>query len=188
MASSPRCPSCGYRALRHRKRTHDFVCRRCRASFPAGASPDELGSFEDVERRLAVSVALSEIDAAALAVNRQHTPRLRLIGALSLTTCGLMFFAALDLWSWYVAVGVSVVAAASVFAILSICRVRAWVREHPALVRLVRTRILPGRSVHYSEEALFACVDAVQVYLPESESAKLLKRLDEAGKALARGS
>jgi transcription initiation factor TFIIIB Brf1 subunit/transcription initiation factor TFIIB len=36
MSASPRCPTCGYRALRYRKRAAQYVCRKCASVVDAG--------------------------------------------------------------------------------------------------------------------------------------------------------
>lgn len=45
MPASPRCPTCGYRALRYRKRAAQYVCRRCESVVDAG----QLASGEHTE-------------------------------------------------------------------------------------------------------------------------------------------
>jgi hypothetical protein len=102
------------------------------------------------------------------------------IPILSLATLAIVFVMTLQSLPWYAALGLAAGAAFVVFLILSIRHFNAWVREHPILNRLVATRIIPGASVHDSQEVLQACIETVQRYLPKSESRVLLNRLDEA--------
>ena len=180
MASSPRCPSCGYRALRFRKRTSDFRCARCKNIFPVGIADDELTNIEEKKRLTAVTLALWEIDAAACDIYQRHRPSMGPIPLLCLATLAIVFAMTLQSWPWYAALGSGTGASVVVFLILSIRHFNAWVREHPLLYQLLTTRITPGASVRDSQEALQACIEAVHGYLPQSESRELLGRLDEA--------
>jgi hypothetical protein len=180
MASSPRCPSCGYRALRFRKSVRAFRCTRCRNVFPVVASGGVAESLDDSQRRLALSAARARIDAAAHRVFQQHALSTRLIAALSVASAGIVLAVSLHSWAWYAAFGAAVGVAVLVYLVLFFAHAYAWAKEHPLLFRVYVARVLERESVHSSQDALQACIDVVRRYLPDEDRRELLGSLDEA--------
>ncbi|MGO9837047.1 MAG: hypothetical protein ACLP1X_22865 [Polyangiaceae bacterium] len=212
MASSPTCSSCGRRSLRYRKRTDDFVCRKCSAVLlAADVRAGELVEVQlrrlrpasrlvaprrrpraDTARNREVARALAEMEAACKQldttvdrISRQHDPLGCLPFVLSLATGIVVAGIAARSVRWYLVVCVSLGGAAVTWLVLMVFRVTSWSRNHPLLAQMYKLQ--HGRA---DEDADFDRVELgeaiVDHYLPKEQSEPLLDRLEDAKERTAK--
>jgi ribosomal protein L37AE/L43A len=206
MAASPKCPLCGYRALRFRKRTKDFVCRKCNAVHAdviQANEPSSAGSAASIRRsasrrrsrtlaeRRELEQLLTEFEQAAQDVNAaareifdRHDPWGRLPKLLSLLTGVIVAVFVARVWRWYWAALLSLCSVALSWFLLTGVRTWTWIHEHPLLVSLLRAGHWGLRAVDRYAETIDVSKEIVQKYLPVEQSRPLLDRLHVAEDAV----
>lgn len=204
MAGSPPCTSCGRRALRYRKRTDDFVCRRCGASSPvldvrfealaaaqlrrsrrSGRQALQTLTRSDLTGRREVAVALAEMEAAAKQLDvavqeviKRHDPTGCLPVALAVLTAAIVAGVALRSVRWYFAVLLSIGGGAVTFLVLLVFRLLSWSKHHPLLAKMYRLRH-DGQELTTNDEFVELSEAIVEHYLAPEQSASILARLEE---------
>ena len=204
MATSPTCTSCGRRSLRHRKRTDDYVCRKCGAIHLAeDVQADELADVQlrrlrpasrlpsrrprgGAVRQREIADALAGMEAACKAMDvavervlKQHDPLGCLPFALALATGVIAAAVAVRSMRWYLAALVSVGAAAAMSVVLMIFRIVSFSRQHPLLAEMFKLQ-----HSRADEDAEFNRIELgeaiVHRYLPPEQGEPLLERLEDA--------
>jgi hypothetical protein len=212
LASSPTCSSCGRRSLRYRKRTEDFVCRKCSAVLlAADVRTDVLAEAQlrrlrptsrlaasrrrptaDTARNREVARAVAEMEAACKqldvtvnGISRRHDPLGCLPFVLALITGVIVAGIAARSARWYLVVLLSFGGAVLTWIVLMVFRVVSWSRHHPLLAQMYK--LLHDRA---DEDADFARVELSEAivlkYLPPEQSEPLLERLEEAKERTAK--
>jgi len=206
LASSPLCSSCGRRALRFRKRTDDYVCRKCGAvPLAATVRADELAEVQlrrlrpsskrrTLPRRLrAASVrhrevadALADMEAACKQLDvtvgricKEHDPLGCMPFVLAAVTGAVIAAVTVRSVRWYFAILLPLGGAALTWIVLMAFRVVSWSRQHPLLGQMYKLQYGKGDDdADFDRIALGEAI--VRHYLPPNERDPLLARLKDA--------
>jgi DNA-directed RNA polymerase subunit RPC12/RpoP len=206
LASSPACSSCGRRALRFRKRTEDYVCRKCGTVLLAAAvQEDELAEVlvrrlrpssrrrtlprrprADAVRRREVADALADMEAACKQLDvtvgricKEHDPLGCLPFVLAAATGAVIGAVTVRSVRWNFAILLPLGGAALTWIVLMVFRVVSWSRQHPLLGQMYKIQYGKGDDdADFDRIALGEAI--VRHYLPPNERDPLLARLDDA--------
>jgi hypothetical protein len=207
VAGSPTCSSCGRRALRHRKRTDEYVCRKCGAVLAgAGVRADAAADVQirrlkpasrkrraagrlpsaSVARFQAVGDALQDMDAACkqlddavAGVCRRHDPLGCLSGVLAGITGLVVAGVTMRSLRWYFVVSWSLSGAVLTWIVLHAFSVVSWMRSHPLLYEMWKVRHRSGDDD--ADLDPMALSEAIVIhYLAPDESAPLVARVEAA--------
>lgn len=203
MASSPPCTSCGRRALRYRKRTDDYACRKCAAVISAvevqvaqlplsrvrrlvarkrATSRADLAWAKELGRAVAdAEAACRQLDESVARVCKQHHPLGCLPFVLAFATGTIVVGVTARSLRWYWLALLGLAGTVGTWFCLSIFRFWSWSRNHPLLARMEQLQHARRRGLDTGDEDLLELGRViVEKYLPEIESKELLSRLDDA--------
>jgi hypothetical protein len=132
-----------------------------------------------------MEAARKQLDVTVGAIAKRHDP----IGGqpflLALVTGVIVAGVTTRTVRWYVAVFLSLAAAALMWGVLMIFRVASWIRHHPLLVQMYKLQHMGG-----GDDANFDRIELgeaiVHHYLPPDVSEPLLERLADAQEQTAR--
>jgi hypothetical protein len=208
VASSPPCTSCGRRALRYRKRTDDFVCRKCAAVIPAievrlerlplpqlcrrvrrrsAPSRADLQWAKELDRAVAeVETAYDQLDETVRRICKRHDPLGCLPFVLAFTTGAIVVGVTVRSLRWYWVALLALAGTIGTWFALSLFRFWSWSRNHPLLAQMERFQHERRRGREPHDDDLLELGKAiVRRYLPEAESKTILARLDDAAERTA---
>lgn len=203
MASSPPCTSCGRRALRYRKRTDDYVCRKCTAVIPAvevrleqlplpqlrrkvrrrpASSRADIAWARELDLAVAdAEAACQHLDETVARICKQHDPLGCLPFVLAFTTGAIVVGVTARSLRWYWVALLALAATIGTWFGLSLFRFWSWSRNHPLLARMEQFQHARRRGREPHDDDLLELGKAiVRRYLPEAESKTILTRLDNA--------
>jgi hypothetical protein len=207
LASSPRCRSCGFKALRYRKRAKEFVCRKCgavvqeaelalRASVDNATRPaKQRSSAAHAARRLRQSTAshlevakaveqldeaASRVESAASEIYDRNSPFGCLPFLLALGTGAIVGAVTARTLRWYWAGALALAGTATTLFLLLFVRTRSWTREHPLLAEMSLTSRFGLRHGSSREDFVGLSSAIVMHYLPDDQSRELLDTLQAA--------
>lgn len=184
-------------SLRYRKRTDDYVCRKCATKFTAsdarvGVQLHRLTGFTKRRGRSAaphvltpaVRAALAdfddayvELDRAVRELARRHEPLGCLPALLALMTGAIIAGVTARSLRWHLVAVLSVAGTVVMWAMLTMFRVHAWLRDPPLLSDLMDLQRASRNVKDMDLERLILNEAIAQSYLPPAQGGPLLARL-----------
>jgi hypothetical protein len=132
-----------------------------------------------------MEAARKQLDVTVGAIAKRHDPIRWQPFLLALVTGVIVAGVTARTVRWYVAVFLSLAAAALMWGVLMIFRVASWIRHHPLLVQMYKLQHMGG-----GDDADFDRIELgeaiVHHYLPPDVSEPLLERLADAQEQTAR--